>query len=68
MKKLVCFLRHNKRIMKISECEKEYFENDNRAITVYKCKYCGEDMFVMTRHIKYVLKNKKDIKFNKVED
>lgn len=67
MKKLICLLGHNKRIMKISECEKEQFENDARAITVYKCKHCRKDIFVTTRHINAHF-NPKDIVFDKVED
>ncbi|WP_291566775.1 MULTISPECIES: hypothetical protein [unclassified Clostridium] len=68
MKKLICLLKHNKRLMKINECEKEQFENDDRAITVYKCKYCGTDFFVRTRYLKAHFKNPEDIEFDKVED
>lgn len=57
MKKLICIIGHNKSIMKLKDCEKEKFENNNRAITVYKCKYCGEDVVVVTRHINGQFKN-----------
>lgn len=38
--------------MRLNECEKETFENYDRAITVLKCKYCGEDITVFTRYVK----------------
>ncbi|WP_455797546.1 hypothetical protein [Clostridium butyricum] len=42
---------HNKILMKVSDCRKEIFENENRQITVYSCKYCNKDVLVMTNHI-----------------
>ena len=62
MKKLICLLGHNKMLMERNECEKEQFENDNRAITVYKCKYCGADIAAFTRYMKSHFRNPKDSK------
>jgi len=62
MKNLICLLGHNKMLMKLNECEKEQFENDNRAITIYKCKYCGADIIVLTRYMKSHFRNPKDLK------
>ncbi|MBS4893764.1 MAG: hypothetical protein KHZ90_08315 [Veillonella parvula] len=52
MKKLVCLLGHNKYLMKIKDCNKENFKNENRAISVYTCKYCGKDILVVTKYVK----------------
>ena len=65
MKKWICLLGHNKKLMKINECEKEQFKNDNREITVYTCKYCGTDILVRTRCMIAQLKDNFD---NKKED
>lgn len=51
MKKLICLLHHPLKLTKTTDCEAEDFENENRAIRVYKCKYCGEDVVAITKHI-----------------
>ena len=63
MKKLICLLGHPKRIMKFNELTSELFENDNRAITVYDCKYCGKHIFTRTRS--YNAKVKEELCFDK---
>lgn len=60
MKKLICLLGHNKRLMKINDCIKERFENEDRAIVVYTCKYCDADIHVRTLYINAKFKNPKD--------
>jgi len=63
MKKLICYLNHNPHLMRIRDCNTENFENEDRAITVYKCKYCGKDLLVRTRFIKAKFNNAfKDVK------
>lgn len=52
MKKLICLLGHNKRLMRLNECDTEYFENDDKSIALYSCKYCGEFIFAKTRYVK----------------
>ncbi|WP_154698319.1 hypothetical protein, partial [Clostridium botulinum] len=51
MKKLICLLHHPLRLTKTTDCNTEDFENDNRTIRIYKCKYCGKDILVTTRCI-----------------
>ncbi|NEZ47803.1 hypothetical protein FDF74_11485 [Clostridium niameyense] len=51
-KKLICLLHHPLRLTKIRDCDVEDFENENREIRVYKCKYCGKDILVRERCIK----------------
>lgn len=52
MKRLICLLGHNKYLMKTKDCNKENFENENRSIKLYTCKYCGKDILVVTKYIK----------------
>lgn len=59
MKKLICMLGHNARLMKTNECLTEDFENKNRAIRIFKCKYCGKDIFTVTRYKKIHFANSK---------
>lgn len=46
--KLKCLLFHKG--LKVNECNKEYFKNEDRAITVYSCKYCGKTVAVIDRY------------------
>lgn len=50
MKNLKCLLGHNLRIMKLKDCRKEFFENDDKGIVVYWCKYCNRAVYT---HEKY---------------
>lgn len=52
MKRLICLLGHSKHLMKIKHCNTENFENENRSIRVYTCKYCNKDILVVTKYIK----------------
>jgi hypothetical protein len=52
MKKLICLLGHNKKLMKTSDCKTEKFENDSRKIVVHKCKYCDADVSVQEMCLK----------------
>lgn len=65
MKKLICLLGHNKHLLKLSELTREDFENENQAISVYTCKYCGK--FIFTR-IRYVNVHPKKLHFEKSDD
>ena len=57
MKKLICLLGHNKHFMRVRDCTLEKFKNENRGITVYKCKYCGKDILVQENFIVAKFKN-----------
>lgn len=52
MKKLICLLHHPLKLTKTTDCEAEDFENENRAIRIYKCKHCGKDVVVITKCLK----------------
>lgn len=56
MKKFICIMGHPKRFMCISMCDVNDFENDDEAIRVYRCKYCGEYVAAYTRFVKAKLK------------
>lgn len=55
MKNVKCLFNH--RFIKINECIKENFENDDKAITIYRCKYCDKVLWVRDRYIKGHFKN-----------
>jgi len=66
MKKLICLLGHPKRIMRFDELTADYFENENRAITVYECKYCGKHIYTRTRFL--IARVKEELCFDKWEE
>lgn len=69
MKKIICLLGHNKHLMKINECTKEDFENENKEIRIYTCKYCDKVIFVRTRFVKSHFQNpNKEIHFENCDD
>jgi len=43
--------------MRVRDCTLEKFKNEDRGITVYKCKYCGKDVLVQERFIVAHFKN-----------
>ena len=47
MKKFLCLIGHPKRLTRISECNIDDFENDDEAIRVYRCKYCGKEITIV---------------------
>lgn len=50
LRKLKCMLYHNH--YTTEDCNIENFENDNRAITIYECKYCKKPLLIVTNYVK----------------
>ena len=52
MKKFLCLIGHPKRLISVSKCDIDDFENDDEVIRVYRCKHCGEYVAGYTRFVK----------------
>lgn len=64
MKKFLCLIGHPKRLIRISECRIDDFENDGEAIRVYRCKYCGD---YIGGHTRFVKAKFKELHFDEVD-
>ena len=64
MKKIMCIIGHPKRLTPVSSCNVYDFENDDEAIRIYRCKYCGDYVGGYTRFVKSKFK---ETHFDKVD-